>query len=108
MEENQDTMTNPTVPQSPSPLPVVETPIAPPPAEVPNVGKKSNTGLLLLLGVVVIALLILGGVTFLALQSGTKETTETSPQPTPTLTVTPTPANDETSEIKKDLDQTTV
>lgn len=106
--------------QAPLPVETVAPPVATamtPAAPVPPASaevKKSNTGLLVILGVVVVALLILGGVTYFALQGSSNSDSAAAPTAVPTAlpTTSPTPTtapnSDRTSDIKKDLDQTTV
>lgn len=114
MDENQ-----PIVPSvTPTITPPPEAPIAPVIPVVPITplssegSGKSNKGLLVVLLVVVIALAVLGAVTYLALQGSGEETTvtKTTPTPTPTKVATDSaaPNGDKTTDIQRDLNQTTV
>jgi hypothetical protein len=102
MDTNQPVMP-PNPIQSPPPVPTATMTGAPSAPEP----KKSNKGLLIVLAVVLVALTVLGGVTFWALQSSSSETVTTAP--TPAVTQTPTPAEaDSLDTIQKDLNETTV
>ena len=112
MDENQPVV--PEVKQTPTSTEQTDaTPVVPGTPVTPlNTGGsgKSNKGLLVVLLVVVVALVILGAVTYLALQgSGEKApVTQTTPTPTKVVTGNTTPNGDKTTDIQRDLNQTTV
>lgn len=90
----------------PTPNPVIN-PLNP----VIETKPKKNSGMVLVFSVVVVALIVLGGITFIIIQGNKTNTAALPSKVTPTLTpevVQTTPAVDDTAAIQKDLDQTIV